>query len=96
MQVVFSGSDACVAPVLSPEEAVGVITDQRSVIPAPHPRLSRTSPHPFAGETNTESNLEPGEHTDILLKEFGISTEARKKLAAEGAFGRNARELSKL
>jgi alpha-methylacyl-CoA racemase len=73
---VFDGTDACVAPVLSPWEAAdhphlaarGSFTEVAGMRqPAPAPRFSRTpgmvrSPAPY-----------PGQHTDEALREAGLT-----------------------
>ncbi|XP_058420255.1 alpha-methylacyl-CoA racemase [Diceros bicornis minor] len=85
---IFDGTDACVTPVLSFEEAVrhdhnkdrgSFFTDEKQVVsPRPAPLLSSTpaipSPkrHPFVGE-----------HTEEILKEFGFSQEEIDQLNSD-------------
>ncbi|TQM11343.1 CaiB/BaiF CoA transferase family protein [Pseudonocardia kunmingensis] len=88
----FAGSDACVAPVLTPREATAhpqalaraAYTDLEGVPhPAPAPRLSAT-PARVAGPAPT-----PGEHTDAVLAEWGVSEEEIATLRAAGTVGRS-------
>jgi alpha-methylacyl-CoA racemase len=85
---IFAGSDACIAPVLSLQEAVdhphnraratfiepGGITQ-----PAPAPRFSRT-PGQVAGPL-----ARAGEHTDAILEECGFDATEIASLKAGGA-----------
>jgi alpha-methylacyl-CoA racemase len=87
---VFAGRDACVAPVLSLDEAPHhphnvhrstfvVVGDE--VQPAPAPRFSRSPsapPHPGSM---------PGEDTDAVLVELGYRDEEIAALRAAGAVG---------
>jgi len=87
---VFAGTDACVAPVLSYEEAPqqphlaarGTFVEVAGVIqPAPAPRFSGTpSSHP-------EAPVGPGTHTDELLAELGHPPDAIAALRAAGVVG---------
>ncbi|MYB28632.1 MAG: CoA transferase, partial [Acidimicrobiaceae bacterium] len=86
----LEGTDTCFAPVLSlgeaPEHAHnrerGTFTDVAGVVqPGPAPRFSRTPgavrrPPPHAGQ-----------HTDEILAELGLDTEAIASLRAAGAVG---------
>ena len=86
----FIGTDACVAPVLTRDEAaLNGITPPASkkpvfqnypVVPSAAPRLSRTpaknptgSPGGEWEEEGAEMLLSPGEHTEDVLAELGIS-----------------------
>ncbi|EIW84074.1 CoA-transferase family III [Coniophora puteana RWD-64-598 SS2] len=92
---VFHGSDACVLPVLEPEEAASLARSSR---PLAHPNLSRT-PSPYATpsyESDKPEILEPGQHTDEILREVGFSEKERRRFACNGAFGEEAREDAKL
>ncbi|KIJ52485.1 hypothetical protein M422DRAFT_156403 [Sphaerobolus stellatus SS14] len=85
---VFDGKDACVAPVLTPEEAT-THTTTSSPIPQPHPDLSRTpAPGSIPGPSNKSLgpslNIASGLHTEQILEELGLSKEERIKLAKEG------------
>ena len=73
---VFTGTDACVAPVLSLTEAPehshnrarGTFVTQDGIVqPAPAPRFSRTA------AALSRPPPRPGEHTDELLAELGCS-----------------------
>ena len=85
---IFTGSDACVSPVLTPEEAAAhphalargsfrVAAGARH--PAPAPRLSRS----VAGRA-TAPPL-PGEHSEAVLGSLGFSAEEIAELARSGA-----------
>ncbi len=72
----LEGSDACFAPVLSLAEAPrhphlaarGSFVDvEGRTLPAPAPRLSRS------GARTPRTGPRPGEHTDELLRELGLS-----------------------
>ncbi|HLI52831.1 MAG TPA: CaiB/BaiF CoA-transferase family protein [Acidimicrobiales bacterium] len=84
----LEATDACFAPVLSPEEAAahphnverGTFTERDGVVqPAPAPRFSRT-PAEIAG-----SPARPGEHTDSVLAEWGFAASEVAKLREAGA-----------
>ncbi|KAH7915624.1 CoA-transferase family III [Hygrophoropsis aurantiaca] len=83
---VFHGSDACAVPVLSPNEAAE-ITSSKSLQPTLHPELMRTRPSPHSQAIKL---LEPGQHTDDILTELGLSCGERRQLALEGALGTQA------
>jgi len=85
----FVGKDACVVPVLTPEEAAAH-TNTLSHIPQPHPDLSRTPAPGSLPGSSTEAlaaslNIPPGTHTEEVLAELGFSKEEQIKLAKEGA-----------
>jgi alpha-methylacyl-CoA racemase len=84
----LEGSDACFAPVLSPEEAVGyphnrqraTFTEVAGVTqPAPAPRFSRTTPE-IAGPPTW-----PGQHTEAALADWGFAADEIAKLRDAGA-----------
>ncbi len=84
----FAGTDACVAPVLSLVEArshphltarATFVEHEGLVQPAPAPRLSRTP-----GALSRPPVL-PGQHTDEILAETGLSPAAVAGLRAAGA-----------
>ena len=85
---VFAGTDACVTPVLAPDEVLSdphlaaraVFTDVDGLVhPAPAPRFSHTPGAPGA--------MAPlvGEHTDAVLADFGFSPSAIARLRKSGA-----------
>jgi alpha-methylacyl-CoA racemase len=85
---IFDGTDACVAPVLGLGEAPGHphVTARGGFVdvggltqPAPAPRFSRT-----AAETPAPP-VRPGEHTDAVLTELGLSPEQISGLREGGA-----------
>jgi alpha-methylacyl-CoA racemase len=87
--VIFDGSDACVAPILSLGEAPNhphmvarnAFVDVGGVVqPAPAPRFSRTT------EGIQRPPSHPGQHTDEVLAEWGVADGERlAALRAEGA-----------
>ena len=85
---VLDGADACVAPVLTPDEAVAhphlvaraTFCEVGGVVqPAPAPRLDRTPPG-VQGPPPA-----PGEHTDAALGDWGVSAGELTDLRADGA-----------
>jgi alpha-methylacyl-CoA racemase len=81
-------TDACFAPVLTMGEAVdhphikarGTVIEFEDVQqPAPAPRFSRTKPEVRRGPAK------PGEHTDVVLGEWGFSADEVTKLRDAGA-----------
>src|SRR5690606_27134188 len=84
---IFTGTDACVAPVLAPAEvadhphhtARGTFVDVAGVVqPAPAPRLSRTpaaAPGPPA---------RPGEHSEEALRDWGLTADEVARLRNSG------------
>ena len=86
--VVFEGTDACVAPVLSPEEAIAQphIAARSTIVeewgvhqPAPAPRFSRTT------ATLRRPPSAPGADTDEGLAAWGFSSDQIAKLREAGA-----------
>jgi alpha-methylacyl-CoA racemase len=87
---VFAGTDACVTPVLAPDEVLSdphlaaraVFADVDGLVqPEPAPRFSRT---PGARRSAVPS---VGEHTEAVLADFGFSPSAIAGLAKSGAVG---------
>jgi alpha-methylacyl-CoA racemase len=87
---VFAGSDACVAPVLSPAEAPahphnssrGTFADFGGLVqPAPAPRFGRSA----AGSPSPPPR--PGADTDAVLEGLGLAPEAITALRASGIVG---------
>ena len=87
---VFSGTDACVTPVLSLDEvnrdphmaARGTLQTVDGVTaPAPAPRFSRSKPEAGAPAR------EPGADTQAVLADFGFSAAEIKDLGAKGVVG---------
>lgn len=86
----FVRTDACVAPVLTRDEAAvhGIqpsasaenVADGLPIVPSPAPRLTRTPASAPAGSPggeweaeSAEMLLTPGEHTDDILLQLGIT-----------------------
>jgi alpha-methylacyl-CoA racemase len=87
---VFAGSDACVAPVVSPRDAPshphnaarGTFADVGGVIqPAPAPRFSRTPPG------LPSPPVRPGTHTRQVLTELGLADSEITALRDRGVAG---------
>ena len=85
---VFTDSDACVSPVLSPDEAAshpqavarGAFRSSGGVLhPAPAPRFSRSTAEPLAPPPRA------GEHSDQVLGSFGFTPDEIGGLRACGA-----------
>jgi alpha-methylacyl-CoA racemase len=85
---IFADADVCYAPVLSMSEvrhhphhqARGTFIDDGEVWqPAPAPRFSRTN-----GEVRSAAAT-VGEHTEVVLREFGFSDEQIKARLESGA-----------
>ena len=85
---VFGHSDACVTPVLSPEEAArhphaiarGAFRESRGVKhPAPAPRFSRSVAAPC------DPPPRPGEHSELVLRSFGFTPDEIGGLRSCGA-----------
>lgn len=85
-QEIFDRTDACVAPVLSLDEAPShphndfrrsfIMNKKGQYDPAPAPRLSRTPAH----AKNDVEEPEIGENTEEILKEMGYNSETVRKL----------------
>ncbi|KAF7978801.1 hypothetical protein HWV62_44565 [Athelia sp. TMB] len=89
---VFYGTDACVVPVLTPEEAAS-LDESGSPLPRPHPHLSRTpsakpGPHVHIAQA---LQMVPGQHNEEVLRELGTSAEEWKRLVDEGAMTRESK-----
>lgn len=83
----FHGTDACVLPVMTPDEARRA-HPSNSEFPAPHPTVSSQFrvQHPLA-----ERFLQPGTHTEEVLKELGFADDDLNVLQSEGAISIYAR-----
>ncbi len=85
-QTIFDGTDACVAPVLSMDEAAAhphnvarssfLSNSQGQSDPGPAPRLSRTPAVP----QNNKPEPAIGENSISILEQFGYSPDEIKKL----------------
>jgi alpha-methylacyl-CoA racemase len=84
----LDGSDACFAPILSPDEAAahphiqhrGTFTEIDGVVQAaPAPRFSRTAP------AIERPSPRAGQHTDEVLREWGFGAEEVDRLRDAGA-----------
>ncbi|ETS59454.1 hypothetical protein PaG_06372 [Moesziomyces aphidis] len=89
---VLTRDEAALSGVL-PAASAESVSDGNPVIPAPAPRLTRTPARPPAGSAggewegeSAEMLLTPGEHTDDILLELGISDSRKRiELYAAGA-----------
>ncbi|XP_061426858.1 alpha-methylacyl-CoA racemase [Lethenteron reissneri] len=89
---VFEGMDACVTPVLTPEEVAGdahaagrgsfLRNADGTNVPAPAPRLSRTPARP--GDGTTAADPVVGQHTESVLRELGYGEQEVRQLLADG------------
>ncbi|KAL1782862.1 alpha-methylacyl-CoA racemase [Sigmodon hispidus] len=85
---IFDGTDACVTPVLTIEEALHhshnrerasfIMDEEQRASPRPAPQLSRTPAIP-----SVKRDFFIGEHTEEVLREFGFSQEEINQLHAE-------------
>ena len=86
---IFSGSDACVAPVLTPTEAPGhphntargTFIDGAAPQPAPAPRFGRSTTE------RPQPPVRPGADTDEVLTGLGLPDERIAQLRATGIVG---------
>jgi alpha-methylacyl-CoA racemase len=85
---IFEGVDACVCPVLTPTEAAshshiterGTFVDVNGLIqPGPAPRFSRTA------TSTPEGPCFPGQHTEQILADAGLTAAAIEELHRAGA-----------
>jgi alpha-methylacyl-CoA racemase len=85
---VLEGTDACFAPVLSFAEAPAhahnvarsTFVEHGGVVqPAPAPRFERTPAELSYGPPS------PGEHTRVVLSDWGFSTDEIERLQSDGA-----------
>ncbi|XP_075929130.1 alpha-methylacyl-CoA racemase isoform X3 [Petromyzon marinus] len=89
---VFEGMDACVTPVLTPEEVAGdahaavrgsfLRNADGTNVPAPAPRLSRTPARP--GDGTAAADPVVGQHTESVLRELGYGEPEVQQLLADG------------
>lgn len=108
---VFDGSDACVTPVLTMEEAAryphnvdrdAFRTARRGddgepvVVPQPAPKLSRTPGRSRATESSADGGYVPGRDSRRILRDLGFSDAEVQQLLAEGAVGEAQDLCSKL
>jgi len=84
---IFEGGDACVSPVLTPAEAAshshigerGTFVDVEGVVqPGPAPRFSRTA------TSTPEGPCFPGQHTEQILSDAGLTALRVDELRSEG------------
>ncbi|CAM9996271.1 alpha-methylacyl-CoA racemase [Lampetra fluviatilis] len=89
---VFEGMEACVTPVLTPEEVAGdahaagrgsfLRNADGTNVPAPAPRLSRTPARP--GDGTAAADPVVGQHTESVLRELGYGEQEVRQLLADG------------
>ncbi|KAF9443575.1 CoA-transferase family III [Macrolepiota fuliginosa MF-IS2] len=93
---VFHGTDACVVPVLTPKEAAVV---HGSSIPEFHPPVAAQDllAQPSREPINPgELILQPGLHTEEVLREAGLSDKEIRKLTLDGALGEEAHKSARV
>jgi len=92
---VFHGTDSCALPVLSATEAAELASGP---VPAPHPNLTRTCPESLRSPLpdSLQLSLSPGQHTDEILRELGITAVERRQLVSEGALDKHEFKDAKL
>jgi alpha-methylacyl-CoA racemase len=87
---IFSERDACFTPIVEPGHAIehphnaargSFVRSGGLVQPAPAPRFSRT-----AGRIGPTTSCHPGEHSDEVVKAWGVDPECVKRARASGAF----------
>jgi len=83
-------TNSCAVPVLSPSEAGELSSEE---VPLPHPSLSRTYPWGVSELSGRPPLLLTGEHTEEVLKEFGIVASEKEALMAGGALGTKRSKL---
>ncbi|KAI0792768.1 CoA-transferase family III [Abortiporus biennis] len=97
---VFEGSDACAMPVLTPAEASTLIhaaNEPPSLIPHPHPRLTRSPFIPIPAEQSEGLKLtKAGQHTKEILDELELTEQEKSRLVSQGALGKEVRTFAKL
>ena len=81
----FLGTDACAVPVLTPKEAGKVTSD----IPIFHPQVSNQLKVPGQYSDPKSVIIQPGLHTDAVLRDFGFDTERIRQLKDEGVLGKH-------
>ncbi|KAG5354118.1 hypothetical protein C0989_007479 [Termitomyces sp. Mn162] len=84
---VFHETDACALPVLTPEEARAT-TSPDEPFPAAHPRVLGSQPVKSAPPI---LHLKAGQHTQEILSELGFGDKEVRRLAIDGALGKEAR-----
>lgn len=97
---IFDGTDACVTPLLSLQDAVSHVHNQHrktfttaanDVVPNPSPRLSRTP----GVSASTRENLQLGENTVEILTELKYQSKDINDLLSNG-FAYQAEHISKI
>ncbi|KAF5367465.1 hypothetical protein D9758_003785 [Tetrapyrgos nigripes] len=84
----FDGTDTCVMPVLTPEEARDLAGDEGgngSPFPDVHPRVAFNGTDFNTPSFGGDYYLRPGKHTIEILREFGFSEQERSNLVQDQA-----------
>ena len=86
-EAIFFDSDACVAPVLEPNEVAE--RDGGTEIPKPAPELSRTPARAILDKYESQETiyLQPGRDTMAILQELEIDNDEIARLSREGIIG---------
>ncbi|KAJ3568483.1 hypothetical protein NP233_g5678 [Leucocoprinus birnbaumii] len=95
---VFHGTDACAVPVLTPKEAA---KNQGSPFPEFHPQVVRRDMDTLSGNPQKSTSfgdiiLQPGSHTDAILREAGLSDKEIRQLSLDGALGQEAQKSARV
>ncbi|KAF5367467.1 hypothetical protein D9758_003787 [Tetrapyrgos nigripes] len=77
---IFHETDACVVPVLKPNEASALLG---SNIPVPHPTISGSD-----RIDTSQTTLQSGKHTKEILQEYGLGERECKILLQDGAIAK--------
>lgn len=88
---IILGTNACAVPILTPKEA-GKLTSNK--VPIFHPQMSKQLK---AGQSYLDPKslvIQPGLHTDAVLRDFGFDAMRRKQLKDEGVFGKDSIRVS--
>ncbi|KAK7044254.1 hypothetical protein VNI00_007976 [Paramarasmius palmivorus] len=81
---VFHGTDACAVPVLTPQEAVE--RESFDSVPTPHPHVVGSRERKASGVSSPGAFiLMPGQHTDEILRELGLSDAEKEILSRDKA-----------
>jgi len=88
------GTDACAVPVLTPKEAAA----QGPPPPDFHPRVTSQSANQSSQKFKSAGNfmLEPGLHTEEVLREAGLNEREILRLSLDGALGEKVRKSAQV
>ncbi|KAJ3928394.1 MAG: CoA-transferase family III [Lentinula lateritia] len=83
---VFMNTDACAIPMLTPKESSKVEEFGQQSVPLPHPRIlsKKQNSTPMVIDSDT-IELPPGQHTEEILEELGLTNSEYRRLVQDGA-----------